>query len=87
MANSGDPCTLADVTSMLDKLPSIIAEARYAELWGTQLDNDDDRNREIVIEKVRLSSGSRTSTTYASAVPRAAFHFTHASSIQSERFA
>ncbi|OJZ80668.1 hypothetical protein ASPFODRAFT_147386 [Aspergillus luchuensis CBS 106.47] len=36
---------------MLDKLPSIIAEARYAELWGTQLDNDDDRNREIVIEK------------------------------------
>ncbi|GKZ37946.1 hypothetical protein AbraIFM66950_009809 [Aspergillus brasiliensis] len=43
--------THGDVAKLLEKLPSLISDAHHAEVWGIQLDGDDEKGKEIVVRK------------------------------------
>ncbi|OJJ66781.1 hypothetical protein ASPBRDRAFT_662808 [Aspergillus brasiliensis CBS 101740] len=43
--------THGDVAKLLEKLPSLISDAHHADIWGIQLDGDDEKGKEIVVRK------------------------------------
>ncbi|GLA36009.1 hypothetical protein AnigIFM63309_001667 [Aspergillus niger] len=51
MAESLELSAHGDVAKLLEKLPSLISDAHHSEIWGIQLDGDDDKRKEIVIKK------------------------------------
>lgn len=76
MAESLELSAHGDVAKLLEKLPSLISDAHHSEIWGIQLDGDDDKRKEIVIKKVRYASGNTISAAHKSTVPRTAFNHT-----------